>query len=85
MLKNVDHLFKSPAFTTAVAIDCCNPNAPGTPAGGLWVVEPSRAMGEQLWRMMTDGQPAYNPDTGNVIIKADGSGSERGAWIYGGE
>lgn len=50
-MQNMDHLFLEPAFTTALAVDCCNKNGPGVPAGGLWVVEPNEEMGRQLWRM----------------------------------
>ena len=80
---NPDALFKEPSFTTGVAVDCCNHNGPGVPAGGLWVVEPSLKWGLAFWRMMADGQPAYNPETGTVIMKPDGSGPERSGWIYG--
>ena len=41
VLKNLDHLFLKPMFTTAFTYACCNPNSPVLPSGGLWVVEPS--------------------------------------------
>lgn len=81
VFKNMDHLFKEPAFTTAVAVDCCNANGPNVPAGGLWVVEPSPDMGAQLWRMMVDGQPAYD-ERGKNVYRADGT-PERAVWNFG--
>jgi hypothetical protein len=52
VLRNMDHLLREPMFTAAYTHACCNPNAPAVPSGGLWVVEPSKAVGEGLWRAM---------------------------------
>ena len=55
-LKNLDHIFKLPYGTMSFTYACCNPNAPAIPSGGTWVVEPSLAMGEKIWRMMVVGK-----------------------------
>jgi hypothetical protein len=64
LFKNVDHLFKEPAGTMSFTYACCNPNAPVIPSGGHWIVEPTKRLGEHIWKMMEDGKPIFDPKNG---------------------
>ena len=64
VLRNMDHLFgdTTRTLTSSFTHACCNPNAPAIPGGGLWVVEPSAALGLLVWRMLNEGMPAFERD-----------------------
>lgn len=57
VLRNVDHLLHRPMFTASFTVDCCNPNSPAKPSGGLWVVEPGAAVAAALQALMDGPVP----------------------------
>jgi DNA-binding helix-hairpin-helix protein with protein kinase domain len=78
----VDHLFRRPMLTAAFTVACCNKNGPAIPSGGLWVVEPSQAVWDDMWRMMEEGKPRVDDRKGEIVLKPDGT-PEREYWHWG--
>jgi len=62
VLKNVDHLLLEPMFTASFTYACCNENGPAVPSGGLWVVEPSHAVAQQLQTLIEGPVPGTGGD-----------------------
>jgi hypothetical protein len=63
VLQNVDHLLKKPAFTAGLTYNCCNAAGPASISGGLWVVEPSVAIGSAMWKLMNGPVPGTDNDS----------------------
>ena len=59
-LRNVDHLFALPPLTGSVVTACCNFNGPAYPGGGIWVLEPSTALFEQILGVIAKPRPGTN-------------------------
>ena len=55
VVRNVDHLFNYPTFTSSVTHACCSQNGYGLPSGGIWVLEPHLELGLFFWRLMLEG------------------------------
>jgi len=65
-------------FTAAMTYGCCNDVAAPHPSGGLWVIEPSRALWERTWTLMAKGMAVYGRD-GKPVMRRDGS-PRRSTW-----
>jgi len=81
VLKNVDHLFNHPHASMAITYACCNQNGPAIPSGGLWVIEPSAALGIKFWELMMAGKPKYT-NGGDPVLGPDGK-QEVEYWHWG--
>lgn len=83
VLKNMDHLFgpEYPTLSSSFTHGCCNRNAPALPGGGLWVLEPSPALGLLVWRMMVEGMPQFHKDGTLRVSPRNHSRVARGIWL----
>lgn len=62
VVRNIDHLMTEPMLTGAMVTACCHPNGPGYAGGGIWVVEPSKALFADIMDMISKPVPGTDND-----------------------
>jgi hypothetical protein len=63
VLRNIDHLMREPMLTGAMVTACCHPIGPAYAGGGIWVVEPSQALYDDLMAFIAKPVPGTESDT----------------------
>ena len=82
VLRNIDHLFAQPTFTSSITHDCCVRNAAVWPGGGVWVLAPALDLWARLVTAMEEGAPVFDPHSG-VPVLDEGGVQRRATWEDG--